>query len=74
VLLAGGKMDGRVWDEGGVDECTVAGFCGETMGKGTRGAQSESASSPTRRLFVSIVAVVDNLMVGGADLVPKDGE
>jgi hypothetical protein len=73
VPFAGGNMDGRACEGAGVDGDVITGFWGETAGKGTLWDAESSTPSPTRRLFVSVFAG-DNLIVGGGDLVPKDGD
>lgn len=77
--FAGGNMNGLACEGVGVGACpdeavdAATVFCGETAGKGTR-CDNVSVSSPTRRLFVSVLVAGDNLMVGGSDRVPNDGD
>jgi len=76
VPFTGGNMGGRacgVGVSGEVAADTAAGFSGETAGKGTRCEKNASASSPTRRLFVSVFAG-DNFIFGGGERVPNEGD
>ena len=79
VPFVDGNIDRCAWEGAGVwlgasaGADPFTGFWGDTAGNGTFCSEEDSASSPTRRRFVSVFTG-DNLRAGGGERVPKDGE